>query len=674
MHPPGAIPRPDALSGLPNSIRDDWQTSLSLLSEVFATLRSAVSSGSDPGRPLEVLLERMDADPGFAEDVSQAVTTLLREADLVPMLTESGMAPSRSLGKELFGRIRHKLLPPLREDRDFRNVIDVLFPRSDDHRWVAAIGRASWGRFFSRIRTGEGVTRRSAARQVLQALGILSVRLAHLGCEPEVASFLPGRPAALESPFATQQQRLAAFLLTLRSGQGGDVGPPAEAFRFDLDRCTDALAFIRAAIPERGAGLGQTFLLYQAEQLIGRMMLLLDTVDGDGHVETQRVAEHFMQVVRFEKTRYSLREFLSRATGQLAYQIAEHKGRKGDSYITTTRREYLAMIGRAMKGGLVISFVALIKNLLGRMALAPFWQGFAYSLNYGVGFVLIDRTGSVLATKQPAYTANTVAGSIDHRRSADPDPTERLVANLVKVSRSQTASFAGNLLVVFPGTWLLAAAWHRVVGHPLAAGDRAQALLADQHPLQSPALLFACNTGVFLFLSGLIAGYVQNRMRYGRIPERITGHPGLPAILGPAARSRLARFADDQAGAFAGSVALGLMLGMAGLVGRFFGIPFDIRHITISAGNVSIGLYGLGLDAVSPGYLAAVLLGVIGIGFLNFLVSFSLAFYVAMRSRGLHLDDAPRLLRRLARAFLDRPLDFFRPPAATAGGHTPDSG
>jgi site-specific recombinase len=666
MSPYDATPLADAISGLPPASRDDWQTSLSFLSGVFASLRPAPSSGNDPRTALEALVDRMDDDPTFAEDVFRAVTTLLRKADLVPMLTESGMAPSRSLGKELFGRIRHKCLPPLREDHDFRNVFDALFPRPDDHRWVAAIGRETWGRFFSRIRTGEGVTRRSAASQVMQALGVLSVRLAHLGCEPEVARFLPGRPTALESPFSTQQQRLSAFLGTLRSGQGDEVTTAAEAFGMDLNRCSDAVASIRASVPERGAGLGQTFLLYQAEQLIGRMRLLLDTVDGDGRVDTHVMAEHFMQVVRYENTRFSLREFLSQATGQLAYQIAEHKGRKGDSYITSSRNEYLAMLLSAMKGGLVISFVAILKNLLGRMALAPFWQGLAYSLNYGVGFVVIDRTGAVLATKQPAYTANAVAGSIDRRRAAPADPSGVLVENLVKLSRSQFASFAGNLMVVFPGTWLLATAWDRLAGSPLASGDKARTLLADQHPFDSMALVYACNTGVCLFLSGLIAGYVQNRMRYGRIPERLARHTGLARMIGEKARLRLSGIADEHAGALAGSLSLGFMLGMAGMLGRFFGIPFDIRHITISAGNLSIGLYGLGWGAVPGGYLLTVLFGVLCIGFLNFLVSFSLAFYVAMRSRGLHLQDTPRLLRRLGRELLRRPLDFIRPPRMAA--------
>jgi site-specific recombinase len=57
-----------------------------------------------------------------------------------------------------------------------------------------------------------------------------------------------------------------------------------------------------------------------------------------------------------------------------------------------------------------------------------------------------------------------------------------------------------------------------------------------------------------------------------------------------------------------------------------------------------------------------VFIGVMGIGFLNFLVSFSLSFYVAMRSRGLYLHQMPTFLGELVRRFVRRPLDFFRPP------------
>ncbi len=52
-----------------------------------------------------------------------------------------------------------------------------------------------------------------------------------------------------------------------------------------------------------------------------------------------------------------------------------------------------------------------------------------------------------------------------------------------------------------------------------------------------------------------------------------------------------------------GNISLGFMLGMSSIVNKILGIPFDIRHITISAGNVSIALYGLGIRNVPLTYL-----------------------------------------------------------------------
>jgi site-specific recombinase len=100
---------------------------------------------------------------------------------------------------------------------------------------------------------------------------------------------------------------------------------------------------------------------------------------------------------------------------------------------------------------------------------------------------------------------------------------------------------------------------------------------------------------------------------------------------------------------------------MSSIVSKFLGFPFDIRHITISAGNVSVALYGIGIRNVPVTYLATIFLGVLAIGFLNFLVSFSLAFIVAVKSRGVRLKEYPEFLGILTRYFMKKPLDFIRP-------------
>ncbi len=140
-------------------------------------------------------------------------------------------------------------------------------------------------------------------------------------------------------------------------------------------------------------------------------------------------------------------------------------------------------------------------------------------------------------------------------------------------------------------------------------------------------------------------------------------HPWWLASASPEKKSRRIKFIEKNAGAMIGNISLGFMLGMSSIVSKILGFPFDIRHITISAGNVSVALYGLGLKNVPVTYLIIIFLGVLAIGFLNFLVSFSLAFIVAVKSRGVQLRDYPEFLGILSRYFLKKPLDFIRPRA-----------
>jgi site-specific recombinase len=352
---------------------------------------------------------------------------------------------------------------------------------------------------------------------------------------------------------------------------------------------------------------------------------------------------------------------MSQSMGYLAYQIAEHKGAKGSKYITSTWAEYRAMLYSAMGGGAWVCGIVIIKNLLTRLPMAIFWHGFAYSVNYSLGFIIIEETHATLATKQPAFTASAVAGSLDTRKNTRQPNLYNLAVTVAKISRSQTASFIGNLLIVFPGVWILGWGYDMIFGKKLVAGEAALKLLKDQHPWQSLSLLYACNAGFFLFLSGIIAGYVQNKIQYGHISQRLQTHPILRLSLPTERLRRLADYVEKHAGSLVGNISLGFFLGMAGFIGEIFGIRFDVRHITISSGNTALAVYGLGLRNIDPWYLATVVCGVLGIGFFNFLVSFSLAFIVAVRSRGIRLKEYPEFLNILWRYFRSNPLDFTRP-------------
>lgn len=638
----------------------DREGALNYLGDFLSLIRPKPSEIEGVGEQFISVVRRIQQHHGAFNNLRTAILAQLVNSNLVPMFTESGITVSRGVGRELYARLKHKFIPALQDKNDFLYLFDRIFFRKTDYEWVEKIGREKWQYFFEAIHLPISGTEPVILRQSMVALQILSAGVAQLGWEKDIR--VPaGQWQQADNPFAAQQL-LVYELNELVTPQGDKEALKDLAQRLQalLEKNLAIVQQVRDQTAEYGTSLSQTFILFQIEQKITRMQLLLDIVDADEQIDVARFVDFFLTVVRNANRKNSLREFLSQTTGYLAYQIAEHKGKKGNKYITSSPAEYWQMIRSAMWGGLIVCFVAIFKSLLGMLKLAPFWQGFAYSVNYSLGFIAIEETGSTLATKQPAFTASAVAGSLDTRKGERPN-LYNLAVTVAKISRSQIASFIGNLLIVFPVTYLLVWGYDRLFGHPLVSGEAAAHLLREQHPWQSLSLLYACNTGFFLFLSGIIAGYVQNKMNYARIEKRLVEHPLLRLYFPRPRLEKIAAYFDKHAGSLIGNISLGFFLGMASTVGKIFGIPFDIRHITIAAANTSIGLYGVGIHAINYSYLAIVVAGVLGIGFFNFLVSFSLAFIVAVRSRGIHLRDYPEFLQILWKYFRRYPLDFFRP-------------
>jgi site-specific recombinase len=594
------------------------------------------------------------------------------KTNIVTALTESGIVSSRGFVQELMGKLKHKILPALQSPDNFLYVINKIFYKKTDHIWVEGMDPVLWKQFFEMLGIQINLTEPALIKQLQQSLQLLSYRITTLGLEKEMTHRYENFEDAIY-PFLEQNRLVNEYL------QAYAAGKDTQSLRIFLSNATEALhncnqsiQWIRDQRKTYGTSLAQTYILTRLQQQVNRMFIVVDVLDGDNALNTERFADYFKTVVRNENRKNSLKEFLSENTGYLAYQIAEHGGRTGERYISTTRKEFWKMFWSAAGGGVIISFIGIIKNLVGKLNLAPFWQGFLYSTNYSLGFILIQDTNSTLATKQPAYTANNVASSFDAEKMGEAPDLRNLAITVARVSRSQLASFAGNLVVVFPLTYFLAMLFFEITGAKIVGGTTpeqiaaAHKLLTDQQPFNSLALLYACITGFFLFASGLIAGYVENYVVYGKVGDRLRSLSSFKNSFGEKRRYKIIHYIENNLGALIGNISLGFFLGMAGFFGKMFGIPFDIRHITISAANASIGFFGLD-HLITAKELCYTLLGVFMIGFLNFAVSFSLAFIVAVKSRGIHLREYPEFLGIMWRYFKKFPRDFVKaPPVRTA--------
>jgi len=641
---------------------------LDFLVSFFSAIRPVREKGrGDATQNIKVAIRELHEHPVLLTNLQHALLSQLINTDLSPALTESGIPLAKGFWQEFFGRLRHKLLPPLQKENDFLYVVNRVFFRKNDYQWVENISYENWILFFESIGLSLHIDDIRILHQLIQSLKILAFQVAQLGLEKEVLDYLTESEHE-NNPFVQQNYLIHDLEESLNKEEDAtDLRSISSALEKIIEQSYECILYIRQNHSSKGTSLHQTYTLILLENKLDRMTILVDMLNGDQYFDTGKFVSFFKMLVRNENRKNSIREFLSQCLGYLAYQIAEHKGSKGNKYITTSPSEYRSMAVSAMRGGAIICFVAVIKNLLTKMEMPIFWHGFAYSMNYSIGFVAIEETHSILATKQPAFTASALASSLDTKQNTYQPNLYNLAVTVAKVSRSQIASFFGNLIIVFPGTYLLAWIYDLITKTKIVQGDVAAALLEAQHPWHSLSLWYACNTGFFLFVSGIIAGYVQNKIQYSHIAERLQTHPLLRLSFSTNSLYRIAHYVEKHAGSIIGNIALGFMLGMWPLIGTILGMPFDIRHITISAGNVAIAVYGLGIQNINPYYLLAVFLGVLGIGFFNFLVSFSLAFIVAAKSRGVRLKNYPEFIGILWRYFYKKPLDFIRPRNQSEG-------
>lgn len=130
---------------------------------------------------------------------------------------------------------------------------------------------------------------------------------------------------------------------------------------------------------------------------------------------------------------------------------------------------------------------------------------------------------------------------------------------------------------------------------------------------------------------------------------------------------RLADFVANQSAGIGGNTTLGFLLGMTPIVGIIFGLPLDVRHITLSTGSLTFAGCALGPEHIT----LAACIGIAIIGICNFGVSFALALLVALRAKEVTGRERIQLAFAVAKRFLRHPLQFFVPPKDKPGQAPP---
>lgn len=635
----------------------------------------AESRKSSINEPLRKLLLYLKANARESYALKIYLHKMISKKSFKTTLIDLGILVSADFFIELQKRISFKLLPFQPSENSLEYILTNVFYRKKDVEFIKQVDKATLEELlrhlnFSPLRHGE--KKNEAYSEFLFSINVLSMRICGLAMESEVMKMAP-QYENFDSPFIALQKEIADFTNKIDNQL---CRPDEEDLQYKqilvfIDQCEDFIQETYKNTDKFGITLRVNQNLIRIRQQLERLETLLATLVADQERSRMQASiDLWLLLIKLNCAKNDLKTLIYESTKTIAYEITQFTGKTGEHYITFTSKAYWKMLCTAMGGGAIVGIFCLSKALLSSfesLAQSSFFiQALVYGLNYASAFILIYLCKFTLATKQPAMTASTFAQTLskDIKEIHSKKTYENLAKLFSALIRSQFIAFVGNVLIAIPMVYFtLIFIQSGPFIAPLTAN--AQYLREGLHPYTSYSFVYAAIAGFYLFLSGIIAGNSQNRLKYYKVPERIRQHPLLISSIGQKWTQRLANFHQNNSAGIISNFWFGIFLGSTGPLGNLLGLDLDIRHIAFSAGNLALILYEFGAQ-MSSGEIISLSFSVAVIGAINFSVSFALTLIVALRSRGVALTELSLIFVSLLKRFLQTPLQFFLPVSLDA--------
>jgi site-specific recombinase len=574
------------------------------------------------------------------------------------LLADGGFPPQRPFLEDLVVRLVRSVVPPLPESRDLGDVLAGMVDDSARVAWLDTVAAEDLEELFAAAGFDDISLWRNLRLHLAEAARLHALRSANIGLAGDFRR-AAGRARVADSPF----HRLAADSAILLDAVVADPPDPAAAARARtaIEAAVEGCRAERLLVLDHLEATGVSTTLFHRLELLQRgIARLVHAVrilaPREGERPGRAAADLLKSLVADIRHEADVVEGFRDRSRMLARKIAERSGAAGRHYITVDRAEWWRMLYMGAGGGLVIALASVLKCLIYELHPPPGTLTLLVFLDYAGAFLAIFALHWTLATKQPPMTAAAMADVLS-RAGPGGDTTE--IANLAaRISRSQFAGLLGNVLLAAAGAVGFDLLFRVAFGRPVLDSVSSGGALESHHPFASGTLFFAVITGFAVWLSSMVTGWAENLVAYGRLGESVAsgrGHRG----------GRFTSWLVRNAGGVAGNVSLaGFLVGIT-FLGKIFGVPFDVRHVTMSTGQVALACSSLG-EIATPA-AAWAFGGVAAVGFLNIATGFLLSLVVAMRSRGTPLPERAHVLGAVLRAPLGNPLRFLYPVGAEAG-------
>ncbi|MHC5308481.1 site-specific recombinase [Myroides sp. LJL116] len=590
------------------------------------------------------------------------------------LASDAGILQDSDFFYEVKKRLWAKVLPYQPEKDTQEYVLNQVFYKQTDAQWIEMIPMEQLLCLYDLLDFSDvfsSVKEEDPLSELLISIGLITQRMSGRAMESYIIRMVP-EYSHLESPFLALENEFMEVEKDIRDKKFSYLITDDINYKQLVVLHKQCIDFVNQAFKNSskyGISIKVNQSLLRLRQQLKRVEILLNLlVIEEDTQELKKInsIELARKLIEYNCYKYNVTGLVKESTQLISYEITQHTAKTGEHYITNSPSEYWQMFKGAMGAGIVVGFLCIFKVLAHKANVSAFGEAMLYSLNYAVGFCLIYLLGFTLATKQPAMTAATIIKAIENGRKQHIESGDKHIgfAKLfARLFRSQFIAFIGNVILAFPIALILVWGIDQAFDINIV-DDNWEKMLVDSDPIESRALFHAGIAGVFLFLSGIISGNISNRNKHNRVYYRIQEHPWLKRNLGKARTEKFANWVELKWPGIMSNIWFGVFMGTCGILGTFLGLGIDIRHITFVSGNIALGLYGSGFEA-SASLLIWAFIGLWLIGFMNFMVSFSLSLLLAFRSRNIPFSETKDLARATWRYFKSFPMEFFLPTASS---------
>jgi site-specific recombinase len=612
---------------------------------------------------LRRFLDMLERNPEWKLEVAKTLRSIISETRAVALFSETGLPRQFGLLTEISERLTRKFLPPPPGSAELGALFERLFPYPNDDIWIENLDEKTLERFGQLLEHGVGAEEKGWNRlseELEDALAYLAAQIRVTGCSRAIRQRLTNQ-SLRELAFFKLGTALSSAIAAQTKGDEAALLAELNYLRSLIDGCHRARAKVLEHLERSGVSTEVVYHLAFIEASLQRFQDLLDFA-FEPATPMKRSAGFVALLARQNRARQSVVDLLRQNCRLLIRKIVERTGETGEHYIARSRQEYGVMLKSAAGGGAIMAATAWLKTILLAWGLPGLMQGIAASLNYSLGFVAIQLTGSTLATKQPANTAAALAARMHNVR--EPAAIEALVEEIVCLVRSQISSIVGNLALVVPSMLLL---------HFLILWWTTSEIMPPEKAVKAmhsisilgPSVIYAAFTGVLLWASSLTAAWAGNWFTCHHIGESLASDRRLIRVLGPTRAAGFAQFWTRNIAGLIGNIAFGFMLGIIPEVAEFAGLPLDIRHVTLSACFLTASVASLGVGVLATKAFVLAALGIAGIGFMNLTVSFWLAMLLATRACDIRSPERHAIYWAVACQAMRQPLSFLFPVNGT---------